>query len=248
MAKQNIYDDETFFTSYRKLRENPGSANELFEKPALFSLLPELEGKRILDLGCGFGDHCSVYVRKGALSVTGIDISVKMLEAARKENAAPNITYINMAMEDIESLKGPFDLAVSSLALQYVEDYRGLVRNVFGLLVPGGLFIFSQEHPVVSCFNGGSRWTKDENGKKLFANLAYYSTDGEREESWFVDHVKKYHRTFSTVINTLIEEGFVIERIAEPIPTEELLKAYPNQADLLHRPDFMLVRARKPEA
>ena len=244
MAKQNIYDDETFFNSYRKLRENPASANELFEKPAFFALLPDLKGMRVLDLGCGFGDHCAVYAKMGA-TVTGIDISVKMLDAARKENAAPNITYINMAMEDVGSLSGPFDLVASSLAIQYVEDYRGLVKSVFGLLKPGGLFVFSQEHPVVSCFNGGSRWTKDENGNKLFPNLAFYSTDGEREESWFVDHVKKYHRTFSTVINTLIEEGFVIERITEPIPTEEQLKAYPQQADLLHRPDFMLVRARK---
>ncbi len=245
MAKQNIFDDETLFRGYRKLRENPESANELFEKPALFALLLGLEGKAILDLGCGFGDHCMEYVRRGAASVTGIDISEKMLEAARGENADPRITYVRMAMEDIGTLAGPFDLAVSSLAIHYVEDYRGLVKNVYRLLADGGLFVFSQEHPMNSCFGGGERWTKDENGNKLFANISRYSVDGEREDSWFVDHVKKYHRTFSTVVNTLIEEGFTIERITEPVPTEEQMRLWPRHADLAHRPDFMLVRARK---
>ena len=245
MAKQNIFDDETFFRGYRKLRENPESANELFEKPALFALLPGLEGKTILDLGCGFGDHCTEYVRRGAASVTGVDISEKMLEAARGENADPRITYMRMAMEDIGALAGPFDLAVSSLAIHYVEDYRGLMKNVYRLLADGGLFVFSQEHPMNSCFGGGERWTRDENGVKLFANISRYSFDGEREDSWFVDHVKKYHRTFSTVVNTLIEEGFTIERITEPVPTEEQMRLWPRHADLAHRPDFMLVRARK---
>ncbi|MBQ6012616.1 MAG: class I SAM-dependent methyltransferase, partial [Firmicutes bacterium] len=66
-----------------------------------------------------------------------------------------------------------------------------------------------------------------------------------RESGWFVDRVKKYHRTFSTIINTLIEEGFAIERIAEPVPTEEQMRLYPSHADLMHRPDFLLVRAKK---
>ena len=245
MAKQNIFDYETFFNGYRKLRENPWSANELFEKPALFSLLPGLEGKKILDLGCGFGDHCTEYVRRGAASVTGIDISERVLDAARRENADPRITYIRMPMEDIGGLGGPFDLAVSSLAIHYVEDFRSLVKNVHGLLAAGGLFVFSQEHPMNSCFNGGERWTKDGNGVKLFANIARYSVDGERESGWFVDRVKKYHRTFSIIINTLIEEGFAIERIAEPVPTEEQMRLYPSHADLMHRPDFLLVRAKK---
>lgn len=61
MAKQNIYDNERFFDGYRKLRENKVNANNLFEIPALFSLLPDLRGKKVLDLGCGFGALHAVY-------------------------------------------------------------------------------------------------------------------------------------------------------------------------------------------
>ncbi|MBQ6933638.1 MAG: class I SAM-dependent methyltransferase [Clostridia bacterium] len=245
MAKQNIYDNEIFFDGYRKLRGKEGNANELFEMPALFSLLPSLENRKILDLGCGYGGHCMEFVRMGAERVVGVDISQKMLEIARRENAHEKISYVNMAMEDISAIDEKFDLAVSSLALHYVEDFEGVVKNVHSLLNEGGVFVFSQENPIVTCHSGGSRWTKDENGNKIHMNLANYGIEGERDTVWFVDNVKKYHRMFSTVVNTLIQNGFVIEKMIEPLPTEELLAKYPDHRDLFHKPDFMLIRARK---
>ena len=245
MARQNIYDNDIFFEGYSKIRERKNNANELFEKPALFSLLPPLEGKTVIDLGCGYGEHCMEYIRRGAASVVGIDISEKMLAVAKAENSHPKITYLHMAMEDLSSIKGKFDMAASSLALQYVEDYGTLVHDVHELLNANGLFIFSQEHPMNTSFSGGDRWTRDENGRKLYANISNYGVEKEWESTWFVDHVKRYHRTFSTIVNTLIDNGFAIEKIIEPIPSEEMLKEHPEQDDLLHKPDFLLVRARK---
>ena len=245
---QNIYDDETFFAGYSKLREKKNNANELFEKPALFSLLPNLTGKSVIDLGCGFGEHCMEYVRRGAASIVGIDISEKMLAVAKEMNSHPKITYLHTAMEEISCLKMKFDIAASSLAIHYVEHYQALVHDVHELLNDNGVFVFSQEHPMNTCFTDGDRWdrwTRDVNGRKLHANISNYGVEKEYETTWFIDHVKKYHRMFSTVINTLIDNGFVIEKIVEPIPTEEVLKAYPEQDDLLHKPDFLLVRARK---
>ena len=154
MAKQNIFDNETFFTEYRKLREREVNANNLFEIPTLTGLLPDLEGKRILDLGCGSGERCMDYIKHGAAKVTGIDISEKMLEAAKTENADPCITYIRMPMEDIGKLTETFDVAISSLALHYVEDFEGVVKNVYRLLSDGGIFLFSQEHPLSTCYEG----------------------------------------------------------------------------------------------
>ncbi|MBQ4563003.1 MAG: class I SAM-dependent methyltransferase [Lachnospiraceae bacterium] len=245
MAKQNIYDNETFFEGYKKIRQNEANANDLFEIPALFSLMPDLTGKKIIDLGCGFGEHCVQYVRGGAERVVGVDISEKMLEVAKRENSDPRITYLNLPMENIAEIKETFDVAISSLAFHYIEDFPQVVSDIYGMLSENGVFIFSQEHPINTCFSGGDRWTRDENGRKLHANLSGYSLEGERESRWFVDGVKKYHRTFSTVINTLIKAGFTIEKIIEPAPTEELLRQYPDHRDLYHKPDFLLVRAKK---
>lgn len=248
MAQQNIYDNNVFFEGYKRIRENPANANNLFEIPALFSMMPNLEGKRILDLGCGFGEHCRQFVQLGAEKVVGIDISKKMLEVARAENENPKITYLNMPMEEIGQLSDTFDVVVSSLAFHYVEDFGGVIKNVYELLVPGGIFLFSQENPLCTCHSGGDRWTRDENGNKLHLNLANYGVEGERESVWFVDNVKKYHRTFSTICNTLIETGFSIEKMIEPLPTKELLKQYPDYSDLLHKPDFLLVKVKKEES
>ena len=245
MAKQNIYDNESMFAGYKKIRENEANANNLFEIPALFSLLPDLKGKRILDLGCGFGEHCRQFADCGAEKVVGTDISKKMLEVARAENCGPRIQYINMAMEDIGQLQQRFDIVTSSLAFHYVEDFEGVVRNIYNLLDENGIFVFSQEHPLCTCHAGGDRWTRDETGAKSYLNLAYYSVEGERESAWFVDKVKKYHRTFSTIMNTLTETGFTIEKMAEPLPTKELIEKYPEYEDLLHKPDFLLIRAKK---
>jgi SAM-dependent methyltransferase len=146
-------------------------------------------------------------------------------------------------MEDIGKLHERFDIVVSSLAFHYVADFQALTKNIYRILNDGGVLVFSQEHPVNTCFSTGCRWTKDENGSKLFANLSHYSVDGERESKWFVEGVKKYHRTFSTIINTLIEAGFQIDRLMEPVPTPQELKEHPEYNDLLHKPDFLLIKA-----
>lgn len=208
MAQRNIYNDEIFFEGYKKIRDNKINANNLFEIPTLFSMLPDLKNKRILDLGCGFGEHCKRFIECGAKRVVGIDISEKILEVARNENSDPNIIYINML--DTE-----------------------------------GIFIFSQENPLCTFHSGGNRWTRDEQGNKIHLNLSDYGIEGERESVWFVDNVKKYHRTFSTIINTLINSGFSIERMIEPLPTDEILEQYPDYKDLFHKPDFLLLRVKK---
>lgn len=122
----------------------------------------------------------------------------------------------------------------------FFEGYKRIRENE-----ANGVFVFSQENPINTCFSGGDRWTRDDNGRKLHVNLANYSVEGERESRWFVDGVKKYHRTFSTIVNTLIEAGFTIEKMIEPAPTPELLEKYPDYADLYHKPDFLLIKARK---
>lgn len=208
-------------------------------------MTPELKGKRVLDLGCGFGEHCKLFVDCGAEKVVGIDISNKMLEVAKKENSDPKIVYVNMPMEDIAQLNESFDVVVSSLAFHYVEDFIGVVKSIYTLLDTNGVFLFSQEHPLVTCHSGGSRWTRDENGEKKHVNLANYGVEGEREATWFVDNVKIYHRTFSNIVNTLIQAGFSIEQMMEPLPTTELLKSYPDYKDLLHKPDFLLLKVKK---
>jgi len=119
MAKQNIYDNDSFFENFKNLRNNKINFNDCIETPILLAMIPEVDGKRVLDIGCGMGQHAKQYSDMGAESVLGIDISEKMLEYAKEHFHAKNITYRQMALEDICQIDEQFDLITSSLALEY---------------------------------------------------------------------------------------------------------------------------------
>ena len=139
---QNIYDDPKFFEEYTKLRKNQDSANNLEEKPALYSLSPDLTGKTVLDLGCGYGENCPVFTEIGAKKVVGIDLSEKMLAIARREN--PDVDFRLMDMNDLSPITEKFDVVFSSLAVHYIEDLNQFISSVAALLNEGGYLVFSQ--------------------------------------------------------------------------------------------------------
>ncbi|MBX4271690.1 class I SAM-dependent methyltransferase [Clostridium estertheticum] len=242
---QNIYDNEVFFEGYRKLRDNKINYNNIQEKPAMQSLLPDMAGKTVLDLGCGFGENCVDFLNRGATRVVGVDISEKMLSIAKIDNAFENIEYIHLDMNDISTIEEKFDIVYSSLAFHYVKSFSKLLRYINYLLKDNGLLIYLQEHPLTTAPKQGPIWTLDGNKKPLFYNLSDYMESGERSVKWFVEGVIKYHRPFSEIINTLIETGFKIEKMLEPLPDEEDLELIPNMEKDIHKPNFLLIKAVK---
>ncbi len=55
---QNIFNNENFFERYKALRERDDNLNDLLEQPVMKKLLPDLLGKSVLDLRCGYGKNC----------------------------------------------------------------------------------------------------------------------------------------------------------------------------------------------
>lgn len=242
---QNLYDDPRFFDGYSRLRNNPLNYNVLLEQPAFHSLLPDLTGKTVLDLGCGFGDACETYLLRGAATVVGIDISEKMLEVARSRDNSGHIEYLRMDMLEIASMGRRFDVVTSSLAVHYIENFSTLADAIGQCLNPGGIFLFSQEHPLTTAPVHGVRFLDDESGRSTAYLLADYGRQGFRSVEWFIDNVEKYHRTFSELINTLIAAGFSIEAMKEPLPDDATLKKCPRMYREFIKPSFLIVRARK---
>lgn len=240
---QNIYDNQTFFDGYRKLRGNRDSANNIEEKPALFSLSPELRGKAVLDLGCGYGENCAAFQACGASKVLGVDISEKMLAVAAEEH--PDIQFIRADMSELSFISGKYDVVFSSLAVHYIEDFKTFVKSVYEILSPGGYFIFSQEHPLTTAPISGSGWSRDEDGTVLHYNLTDYSRCGKRSTTWIVDGVEKYHRTFSEIINALCSAGFTVEKMLEPVPPREVVERDKRWEKDFHKPNFLLIKVRK---
>lgn len=148
-------------------------------------------------------------------------------------------------MSNLSGLNNKYDAIFSSLAVHYIENFSLFVSSVNGFLSDGGYFIFSQEHPLTTAPTQGASWTKDDNQNILHYNLTDYAKSGKRSTTWIVDNVIKYHRTFSEIVNTLIINGFTIEKILEPIPTDEIIRRLPYYEKRLHKPDFLVIRAKK---
>jgi len=243
---QNIYDDPVFLAGYSTLERFGVGWERAMEHADLLALLPEARDLRVLDLGCGAGQLAHHLATTGAAEVVGVDVSERMLALARAEWAHSRVTYCREALETVAFPPARFDLVVSSLVLHYVDDYPGLVRRIAEWLTPGGVFVYSTEHPIYTARLPGDGWVLDDAGRRTRWALDRYSDEGAREESWFVPGVRKIHRTLATLINGLVDVGLVVERILEPIPSEQWLRDHPLAVDERRRPIFLLVRARKP--
>lgn len=243
--QQNIYDNDIFFNEYIALRERTDNYNDLLEQPAMKKLLPDLTNKSVLDLGCGFGANCIDFVNRGAKSVVGIDISKNMLTLAEERNSDKKIKYQKMSMTEISKLNEKFDLIYSSLAFHYVQDFNKLMEDIYNLLNDRGILLFSQEHPIVtSSLNGSNHYvTENENIKGYL--MSYYQNPGLRKESWFVDGVEKYHRTLSQTVNALCSAGFIVEHMAEPVPSHDALRKRPGLSKEFIKPNFLIIKAEK---
>ena len=242
--KQNKYDDPTFFARYSEMPRSTGGLQNAGEWPAFRALLPDLRDKRLLDLGCGFGWHCRYAREQGARSVVGIDLSEKMLERARAETDDLQVEFRRSAIEDLNFAWGQFDVVISSLALHYVEQFDVVCRMVSHWLTPGGVFLFSVEHPVFTA-NVAQEWCLGPTGERLHWPLDDYQREGLRHTKWMVDDVIKYHRTTASYINTLIDSGFYITRFLEPSPTSEMLVQRLEWKDECRCPMFALFSAEK---
>jgi SAM-dependent methyltransferase len=240
---QNIYDNPEFFEGYSRLSRSVEGLDGAAEWPALKSLLPGLQGLRVVDLGCGFGWFCRWARQQGAAAVLGIDLSEKMLARARAATTDAAITYLEADMEGAELPQAAFDLAYSSLALHYVEDLGGLLAKVHRALVPGGRIVFSVEHPIFTAPTQPG-WSVGVDGRKIWP-VDSYLREGPRQTDWLAKDVIKQHRTLATYVNLLLQLGFALSHIEEWGPTDEQITERPALADERQRPMFLLVAARR---
>ena len=240
---QNIYDDPGFFAGYSQLPRQVRGLVGAPEWPAIRAMLPDLSGKRVVDLGCGFGWASRWMREQGASSVLGIDLSQNMIARAREMTQDPAITYEIADLETLQLPEASFDLAYGALAFHYVRDFDRLVRMLHRALVPGSHLIFTIEHPVYMAA-ANPRWLQDEDGRKTWPVNRYF-IEGERRTDWYVKGVLKYHRTIGTTLNALIAAGLALRHVEEFSPTQEQIAAIPALAEELERPMMMLVSAQR---
>ena len=134
---------------------------------------------------------------------------------------------------------GDFDIVLSSLVLDYVEDWDLAFQEFFRVLRGQGHVVFSVGHPFDDFY-------------RHHATSNYFEVE-QVEETWrgFGGEVQMpyYRRPLSALINPLIRAGFIIERILEPRPLAEFKEQDSEDYEkLIKQPGFICFRAVKPVA
>lgn len=237
----NEYDNESFFEEYAKMprsREGLSSAGEWHQLRPLF---PPLEGKRVLDLGCGYGWHCKFAAEQGATQVLGLDLSYKMIEQAKRRNKENQIEYRVCGIEEYEYPEDMWDCVVSNLALHYIENIEEIFQKVHRTLKQDGIFLFNIEHPV---FTAGVEqdWIYSNDGKPKYWPIDNYFISGKRITHFLGCNVAKQHHTLTQILMGLLNNGFELKAVEEAEPSQEMMDI-PGMKDELRRPMMLLVKA-----
>lgn len=232
---------------------NDSVYHSMYEKPAMYDLLPDLDGMSVISLGCGSGEDAHYIQSHGASSVTGIDLSDRLINIA--ESSYPECNFRVMDMEHLDLPDHSFDLAYSSLAIHYIEDWHQVFREVHRVLKPNSYFIFSCNHPVAS----SPEVTQDDEKlrvaqltriqDKLTGNITIIGdyptrralpTQGDMA-------VTTWHKSISEIAAEATDEGFLIANIREPKPKEEMRSVFPNDFIQLSKiPYFIIFKLLKP--
>ncbi|OMP68821.1 SAM-dependent methyltransferase [Agrobacterium tumefaciens] len=240
---QNIYDNEEFFQGYSQLSRSVHGLDGAPEWSTLQTMLPDLTGAHVLDLGCGFGWFSRWVRQQGAAHVLGVDVSENMLARGKAETQDSLISYIRADMETLELAPDSYDLVYSSLAFHYIKKLQGLMKEVYTSLKPGGSLVCSVEHPIYTA-SSSPEWIRHPNGRNTWP-VDQYQYEGARTTNWLAEGVVKQHRTMGTYLNMMIGLGFTVTHVEDWGPSEEQINAHPEWEEECHRPMFLLMSARK---
>ena len=218
--------------------------NELLEMPSVFELLGDVKEKKILDFGCGTGIYAKILTKKGAI-VKGFDISEEMIKIARKNN-------LKLDLRLGSGYKIPFnekfDIVIACLVLDYFNDWNKVFKEISRVLNKNGIFIFSIGNPVSECCEKvvvkkkklrvlGKRNYFEE--KKIYGS--WKVSDGKAAIKRVDLKIPSYHKTYETIINTILKNGFEIIGYKDAFPLKKSKRLFSKHYNLFSKIPYFCV-------
>ena len=209
--------------------------NAYYDRPNTLQLLPEVNGKTILDAACGPGKYAEILIDKGAI-VKAFDISPKMIELAKIRNKNKGEFYIHDLSTHFAMIEdNSCDIVLCALALHYIEDWTLTIKEFNRVLKNKGILVISIEHPFFEYnYFKSKKYFEVENVKCTWKGF------GQPVE------VNSFRRPLHECITPLTDNGFYIDKLVEPKPTKEFEQLDPKHFKELNEfPAFMCIRAIK---
>ncbi len=227
--------------------------------PAFFAMLPSVDGLSGLDIGCGEGTNTRLLVKRGA-RMTAVDISEVFIGYARQAEADDGlgIDYRVASAVELPFADATFDFATGFMSLMDVPETDRVLAEAYRVLRPSGFLQFSISHP---CFDTPHRRNLRDSTRRTYAIEVgdyFLGREGEIDEWLFKAappevklglrkfRIPRFSRTLSQWLNLLIQTGFMLERIEEPRPSDEVIAAHPDLQDAQVVSYFLHLRVRKP--
>jgi SAM-dependent methyltransferase len=230
---------------------------DLYNNPAFYSFVGSVEGRAVLDAGCGEGYNTRHFARTGA-RMFGVDISKRMIQIARQEEQREplGISYEVASFSDLSIFGTPtFDMVISFMALMDGPNLEGALKEMARVLKPTGDLVIAVLHPCF--FTGGFGWILDKKGIRSKLTVAHYFDSSPRlDEFKFYESsapkdsapfvVPRFLRTLSDYFNSVIQVGLELKEIHEPRAPEDMVSQYPwLQFYREHASLYLYLRARK---
>ena len=226
--------------------------------PAFLSLLPDVQGQRGLDIGCGEGHNTRLLAKRGARMI-GVDIAPKFIEyAAESEERDPlGIEYLVASAVRLPFQDQTFDFVTGFMSFMDIPETNEVLSEAYRIIEPRGFLQFSICHP---CFDPPYRRNlRDEHGVTYAIEVGEYfrSRDGEIDEWTFKAappearaglrpfKIPRFTQTLSEWFNLLIERGFQVEAVREPRPSDEAVRRWPGLQDAQVVAYYLHIRVRK---
>lgn len=213
--------------------------NAHYNRPATFSLLPDVAGQHVLDAGCGPGLHAEDLLVAEA-EVVAVDVTPEFVAIARERlGERAKVLEADLTQPLSFATDGEFDLVFSSLVLDYVEDWAPVMREFARVLKPGGALVFSCGHPQADFTYTGQRGLSGGNYFEREQFTVQWTGFGEP-----YPEVTSWRRPLTDILQPVIDAGFRLDHILGPRPTAAFRDADPEDYEkLMREPGFLCVRA-----